>query len=319
MFRKIDAIEDIPLQFGLDAVNCFERSLCILYHYILPKSEKLYLLHEKLMQTLGEVGDIVVTGNYEAYTGVRCIEKETADLTETVIELIDKGHPVLVPGNLIALYYSPFYQEKSSEHLFLIHGYDAKKKLFLMYDYLQLPMVDFMPVYEEFPIRFEDLEEVAANYHPGEAQKIFYLEAQGYDTSFEEKLTALVSSVITEIEAHTYREFILSQYYRQEDGEKMLLDLCYRDPYNFIVNLPKHKEAILTLFEECMDEYSYDSKNLKAIKNGITRLWKKDNATFVKKIVRGNREKIYFEVSDETVELEKQLCEELRSFVKHLN
>ena len=171
MGKVMIEIKDTKNVYDLDKVDCFERPTAIILESIDKDYSGYYLMFRKLFQVYspdaGKSYYSELTKNIGNTIfdklGITCVNETVPDLRKALIERIDAQTPVLIPGNLMELYYSMYYKNRNWPHSFLIRGYDSENDLFHILDYTQITASDVKRpyvAYEPFVMRGRDLEAV---------------------------------------------------------------------------------------------------------------------------------------------------------------
>jgi hypothetical protein len=120
--------------------------------------------------------------------------KQTDFLTEDemhnkIMYEIDQDRPVLVPGDLMNLYYDSGYQRESHAHYFIIKGYDAQRKIYFVLDNMHLDGGS-STVYKDFVIKYSDIYHMnllfVKNFCSGKGKPFFWSIGSG-DKSIKAK------------------------------------------------------------------------------------------------------------------------------------
>ena len=85
------------------------------------------------------------------------------ELVNQIKNEVDKGYPVLIPGDLIGLSYSEMFMDEHHMHYFAIKGYNLKRKLFYILDNMHLESGS-STIYKDFSMEFEKLYPMVKEY-----------------------------------------------------------------------------------------------------------------------------------------------------------
>jgi hypothetical protein len=301
-------IKDIKLNYSLEYVDCFEHPMAIAYNWLKTGSDDLYLAYRKMYQSFFFASDHVdyIFKNYEDELGIRCNKVEIKDdFVEVITSLIDQDHPVVVPGNLKALYYSSYYLSENWPHLFLIKGYDYDKKLFYMLDATQQYQEDDIPLYVDFPIRFEDLEKVFKEYSVIIDSNIYYFELINSNVTYPERVLKYLDLLYDALSNHRYIEYKIPKVIDNIKEQKI--------QYNYILNIPKFRITAIESLIKCMEHYLYDTSKLTEIVTELGEMWKSNNLQFARKLLRNRYGHTEYLITDDTEKLERELLLEIHN------
>jgi hypothetical protein len=120
------------------------------------------------------------------------------DLNMKIKAQIDAESPVLIPGDLFAIYYDELYKYRHHYHYFLVKGYDSEKELYYILDTVHVEH-GRNAVYKDFAITFYQLYEACECYY-----NYFYPEIGTHYFWSVEELTAT--------HEFTYLNALMEQY-----------------------------------------------------------------------------------------------------------
>lgn len=134
--------------YSFDYVNCFEKPLSIIVNNDDEALQSFFLVYLKMIQSYNISGyddpEFFYTVNFNRALSYilgdklgyeyRIEEVKPSNIHHLIKEYIDRGWPVLVPGNLYELSYSEYYQTGDWKHLFLINGYHEEKETYSVID-----------------------------------------------------------------------------------------------------------------------------------------------------------------------------------------
>ena len=313
MYNVLTNMKDTVAKYSLDYLNCFERPVAIAMNFIEHNSGNLYIAYRKFYQAFSiqeEKGNLLFT-SYEEDTGIQshCVTI-TNNLTETLISLLDQNFPVVVPGDLISLYYSSHYMQDHWSHLFLIKGYDREKRLFYILDSIQQHTTDEIPVSYDFPIRFDDLEAVFQEYGKTKEPVICYYEKTDSSISFRDRLIKCFQLFYNHIKAENYIEKRLRVAFEEDSDKRVYIDL--------LMNCPKYRIAGLESLLTSMKDLSYDTSAFQPILNEISKEWTLVNRIFSMKLLKNKNSTTEYPISNALKDAEQRLLNELEKVLLFL-
>lgn len=306
-------IKDTVAKYSLDYLDCFERPVAIAINYLKPDYDKLYIAYRKLYHSfaLKENNGYLLENVYEDEIGIHAHKVEIQDnLTDMLIQLIDKGHPVVVPGDLFALYYSTHFMTDNWMHLFLIKGYDTEKKLFYMLDNIQQQTPDNIPRYFDFPIRFEDLEQIFREYSKNYKSEIYYYETVDSKLTFKDRLMQCVQLFRLAIQEEKYLEIQFTSADILPEEKRTYVD--------YLMNCPKYRTLAFESLITCLSSYSYNISRLEQLKEQIKKEWITINNVFSLKFLRDKTGNVHYPISDALKKLELDVTNELDNVLAYL-
>jgi len=99
------------------------------------------------------------------------------DFHTSIRRELDKGSPILVPGDLFYLFYSDHYKKYHSGHYFIIKGYDANRRVYKILDNIHYSSNE-VPTYVDFSMQFETLYKMMCqyfyNFYPDVTNRYFW-------------------------------------------------------------------------------------------------------------------------------------------------
>lgn len=321
MKKNLRNIKDVFEHYSLDYLNCFEHPTTILYRYIKPRSESMYLISCKLLSVYGTMKERKELYDFSKETGVQCVEQEVqGDLIESIKSLLVQDIPVLVPCNLITIFYSQFYREKDWGHLLLVKGFDDSKELFYILDHTHVADDGLTCKYTEFAIKYEDLiesfQQFLEDYY---SNKIYYLKIIDDNEAERIKVIRLLEKLYENIKNQNNIEKHAVTYLKDPEKKGETIPIDKQNMFqNFILNIPKYKKVILNEVIQLMKVYSFDSTTLQSIMEPMIKSWKNDNTRFIKRMF--NEDKSFkYECSDHTNLYENKLLKEIKNFIDYLH
>ncbi len=323
MFYEIEGIKDNFDLYGLDYVNCIERPIAIYYKYIKKDSERLYLMKEKSENLIAplDFGQIErALANYENETGVRCNKIYAKEnLEEVTRNLIRKGNPVLVIGNLRELYYSPHYKEKDWNHMFLITGFDEEKNIFSMLDYCQFIEMNEKPCYQRFIMRAEDLNNVFNAEYEANRGYVHYLELAEDSDNEKKRILEALNSVYKSFKTESDHEIqlkileIINKHYNLKK-EKILENMI--EIQALIMNSYKMKTVILEQLIKYLKSKGYEYSEMEKVFQDVAESWKNESLSIVKSLMRKKLDDIQYLKEESTKKQEEKLLETIKSCIE---
>lgn len=314
-------IKDTIGAYQLDQLNCFERPTAVIYKYIYPGSEHLYIMYRKLFQSFAVSNDQNELRDFEDETGVQRhkIAVKT-DVIPLLTRLLKEGHPVLVPINLKELYYSRYYKTQDWGHLFLIKGFDEEKKLFFIMDSLQFPPKVMVPCYYDFAIKYEDLYEAFNQYKGACGRCLYYFEKSSTEKKQAERFLKFLKILNDVISRNQYIEYEVIRYFQQA-GNIQVDDL---DPStlkvgNDMINTPKYKSVMMEQLILGLDKFHYNTKHLSDLSVKLGERWNLDNLMFMKTLQKANFNKVSYIRTEETKQYEMELLQEIKNCISFLS
>lgn len=314
MYNSISNIKDTIGNYSLDYLDCFERPISIAVNFIKQGYGNLYIAYRKLFQSFSITRE-KEDRFFETYPDLTGIEAHTIEihdnLTETIISLLDQNHAVLVPGDLIALYYSSHYMKDNWNHLFLIKGYDRKRSLFHMLDSIQQRTDDGIPKCIDFPIRFSDLEAIFQAFALNEKPVITYFQIPDSDTSFQERVLKCCKSFMENIVDENYIEKRMNVPIVNDPNKRVYI--------NLLMNCPKYRFASLDSLLTCLDSLSYDSQKLRQTAENLKTEWTKNNQVFSLTLLKAKEGVLHYPVNSTLKALEQDFQKEMSSAIAYLS
>lgn len=322
MGHIINGIKDKVGLYKLDSVNCFERPVAMIYNYLRPGSDNLYLMYRKLFQSFHICNDLNELRDYEKEIGVKCCHVSVKeDIVNQLIKLISDGHPVIVPGNLRELYYSSHYKLDNWGHPFLIKGYDEERKIFYIMDCIQNSQGTEIPCLNDFAMTFEQLQTIFHAYQGICEGHIYYFEVSREDRTLNERLIDFLKVFYDLLCENKYIEYDVIQKLESLSGTDVnTMDSAMLKVGDDMINTPKYRVVILEQLILCMKSLSYDTCNLAELMERLSNAWEIDNLMFMKCLRKADFSKVIYRRSKNTEALEQELMQEIKKcivFVKN--
>lgn len=314
IFKSLYNIEDLKENYPLEYLDCFEHPIAINYNWLNSDILDLYYSYSKLYVSFSfdiEGVDQVIK-SYESELGIRCNKVAPKEnFFEVIIQLINEGHLVLIPGNLKCLFYSGYYMKSDWGHLFIIKGYDDEKKIFYIFDSIQEKDKAGSPIYTDFVMRFNDLYDIFEGFRVLREPYIYYLEDINSTEMYQERLKEFFEQLYKSIEKQQYMEHKILKELRQAKDQEIKVDnLC---------NIPKYKTMMLLHVAKIMKKLSYDVSNLECLADELEELWKQNNKLFIRKLLKNTPDQVEYAVSEKIIETEKKLLSEIRICINFLS
>lgn len=160
-------VKDKMNSYKVEQVDCFEKPQSIAIGTINKDFAAYFIMLIKLAKsyyfdTYAAKPDFydMIEEKMSEYLGIETVKvKVNGNLNTKIREIIDGNYPVVVPINLRKLYYSEHYLVNDCPHLVVVKGYDEEKQLYHILDGIQCKFEDELQRYNDFVIRYEDLEE----------------------------------------------------------------------------------------------------------------------------------------------------------------
>ncbi|WP_150272361.1 hypothetical protein [Paenibacillus tepidiphilus] len=203
----------------LDQVNCLEKTWTIVaegkrsyfsnYYLILQKCFELYHssnMKDGFLHYCRNTEDVMNLLGFKVHYFP--IDK---DIHETIRQQIDLQRPVLVCGNLKALYYSHHYKVSDWMHLFLIKGYNAQTEVYYIMDSAQKKNEGYK--YDEFVITADMIESLATSSLNTYAVNCFLsIESLPVEPLESELLITCIQEIL---KAPTYNEILAMEQFQE--------------------------------------------------------------------------------------------------------
>lgn len=324
MFHYIRNLKDSITHFQFDSVNCFQRPAALVYKYKKRGSERLYLMYCKLFDAFSIDAERSELKNYEHEIGIRCVNigiNSKEEFEQKITNLINKGYPVLVPGNLKALFYSKYYKIRDWGHLLLIKGYDKERQLYMILDNIHLENKNSAPKLSDFYIRYDDLYDFFYQFNDYYGHNIYYMEevTEQQVVNERDRIVQYLRLLSDTINKKKYREYEIVKWLKEggivAHGDSILKVL---ENKNFVINIPKFKSILFEQLVYILENYSYNCEKLKQIVEKLEHAWKKDNLKFLKHIEQQDFEQLDFKISKVTLEYEIELLQEIKECIIYL-
>lgn len=323
MHCYLEHITDEIEPYSLDRINCFERPAAIVIDLIKKNGSVLYLLYLKFFQSYslyGEESYETIISNLEEEIGIkRYTFKIEGNLTDKVIDLINQGHPVLVPGNLKALYYSEHYMVNPWKHMFLVKGYDDEKKIFRLLDGIHHGPASEQAKYYDTVIRMDDLEEVFAAYkeYDQEPEIIYYVGITPQMTELE-ILKNFILLLLTATKNRQYMEYKILENLQSD----LILHNQKNDVngiVNEILNIPKYRAIIIQQLIKIFNIFHYNTEELENARDELEKVWAKEATRNVKHLfqISEGREQKYYKPEKNEIS-EQKLIKEINNCLRYL-
>ncbi|MWC27640.1 BtrH N-terminal domain-containing protein [Paenibacillus sp. MMS18-CY102] len=240
-------IKNVKDSYPLDYVTCFEKPVAIAAEGMKRDSFFLVYMYLKFMRAyhtnLASEQHIDRWSNTFPHLGlkVNVIPVNAANLIDNIVKELDEGRPVLVGGDLNQLYYSYHYEESHWPHLFLIRGYEDKKKVLHIIDGCQKKTDEHL--YEEFVMEYETLHKVfQAGAESYGYDVIYSIEADPKQYSIKEKLIQFIDFMDQYRTDQPFKELDIMKKNVANSASLAKGDL---DKVNFeLMKITKHKKVL---------------------------------------------------------------------------
>lgn len=300
-------------------VDCFTKPHALIIEAFVPQLYDTYLYYVALLKSYGFSHNLREGENWSfeiySYAAKKLGFKYHFHNCNTVEEFrqlvsskLDNKIPLLIPGNLKALYYTWAYKKTDSLHLFLVKGYEEDLNLYSIQDNMHIvsqtvpSIVDESGAFNNFIIQGNTLEDVwcalsnmPTSYYSG---KVITLEKEPCKKfaipSPEQKLRWFVEYLNVERSPLRYRELSIMQYaidYFEKTGEPV--DGRERN-FRFDIIFANKKALLAMVFNILRDFYShYDLSEVSALIGEILDGWSHLKQVFYLQLMRRNIKQIY--------------------------
>ena len=275
MYNYLRNIDDTIESYSLDYLDCFERPSAIVLDSLLENGGSMYIMITKLLKSFYLFNEItqddvmdLITRNF----GINCYNVPVGNhLIESVIDCLNEGNPVLVPGNLKKLYYSEHYMINDWRHLFLIKGYDDEGKIFKIVDSTQQPPRDDIIHYTDFFLKFEDLCLMFEELPPTE-QCISYYKLCDSPINSVTSLLFILNQLRRLLSENKHIETNILQIIKEDTTQNS--EAFKNSIINDVINISKYKMILLEQLSKLLDVYTYDTMTLNRISKSLEKQWR---------------------------------------------
>ncbi len=268
--------------YRFDSINCFEKSVGIsLNHYNVNYSGYFYMFIELIKSY--NVLKYSKKNNNEIDIAKKLLENVfkiklnkvmvNGDISKVIEEQINNNNPVLVPGNLIGLYYSYHYKLSSWEHLFLIKGFDETRRIYYILDNLQ--MILDTGHYYDFVMDYNQLQEIY-DLSENEAE-IYYIERNNPIPSVKDTdiVISFIDLYINYLDKQPFKVIDIIDKYNSQIKES---DPSLKDELDItlltknLANMPKYKDVMFKELLRSLNAIGYPQKSIEEIATLIEEL-----------------------------------------------
>ncbi|MCX7922502.1 MAG: BtrH N-terminal domain-containing protein [Clostridia bacterium] len=196
-FKVIDGFVENTDNYTWDETNCFFKSIAIDYESFSSGYFDLFMFYSTFYYTFRAEGcyeDSIGIGMGKFYNSFldfhnrimedrfgmvfKTVEFETEDEMHEKIKIeVDNEARVLVPGDVMGLYYNMMYREVPHDHYFIIKGYNTEKKIYYIMDNMHIDNGGSVK-YKDFMVKFSDLYEMRElhlkNFTPDATKPFFW-------------------------------------------------------------------------------------------------------------------------------------------------
>ena len=319
MYNYLRNIDDTIESYSLDYLDCFERPSAIVLDSLLENGGSMYIMITKLLKSFYLFNEItqddvmdLITRNF----GINCYNVPVGNhLIESVIDCLNEGNPVLVPGNLKKLYYSEHYMINDWRHLFLIKGYDDERKIFKIVDSTQQPPRDDIIHYTDFFLKFEDLCLMFEELPPTE-QCISYYKLCDSPINSVTSLLFILNQLRRLLSENKHIETNLLQIIKEDTTQNS--EAFKNSIINDVINISKYKMILLEQLSKLLDVYTYDTMTLNRISKSLEKQWRISAISSIKSIFQPNYKVTEYKLTNEAVKAEQALIHELDNCIDFL-
>lgn len=294
-------------------VDCFTKPHALIVDSLVPGLYDTYLFYAALFKSYGFSHHLHEGEEWSFGLHPYIVEKlgfkynfhqctTINEFRQLIISKLNKGVPLLIPGNLISLYYSWAYKKENALHLFIVKGYEKELKLYSIQDNMHI-MTQAIPdisdesgFFNNFLIPQKIMEEMWETlnafplpYYVGKVMTIEKTKAIIETPTSVQKLRSFTDYLNIERNLLRYRELSVLQYMIQffcETGQPV--DGRER---NFRLDIIfSNKKALLSMIFKLLKDVAKDdsiteaSKQMEDIING----WEKLKRIFYLNLMRGS-------------------------------
>lgn len=296
-----------------DEISCFEKSIGIVLDYYIKDASKLYFAFKKITRAYKPESTMYIDEKQfiKDILGLNCYYYSNGENFEQLIETaINNGAPALITGDLINLYYSSFFMEQHHEHLFLVTGYDARKKIYTILDADPWKIYDGSQ-YISQKIEYSTLEKVCnsdKNQFKGLIEKC---NDHNFNYSFALKY-CIELYLSTQIHPAVEQE-IIDRINNNLADDKYNCD----DDISLLVNIPKFKRVGLKELIDLLMKYSSNFSELQSLSELANNMFNLsvDKINMVLKSVYRRRPVDFFEYSSEIITFESEIRKILTNYI----
>lgn len=269
--------------YSFEKISCFERPVGIALSRYNEMYSSYYYMYIKLVESYNVLKykdenyvdykfTYLTTVLLEEYMGIKYNKYYTDnEISHFVENQIDKNNPVLIPCNLYGLYYSAHYMIHNWPHLFLINGYDEKRKLYNIIDSEQTN-----DKYSDFFMKYDQMEEIY-RLHDCFHKKtdIFYLEQINSNDSKDEKeiLINFMELYLNGLDKQPYKELeIIDVINSMTNNCNIESNYSLETLTRRLLNIPKYKEVIFSELIKCLELYKYNVNEIDLMSSIMNKL-----------------------------------------------
>jgi hypothetical protein len=319
MYNYLRNIDDTIESYPLDYLDCFERPSAIVLDSLLENGGSMYIMITKLLKSFylfNEITQDDVSDLISKNFGINCYNIPVEDhLIASVIDCLNEGNPVLVPGNLKMLYYSEHYMINDWRHLFLIKGYDDERKIFKIVDSTQQPPRDDIIHYTDFFLKFEDLCLMFKGLPPAD-QYITYYKLSESPIESMSSLLFIVNQLQQLLSENKHIETNILQIIKEDTTQNS--EAFKNSIINDVINISKYKMILLEQLSKLLDIYKYDTTVLNKITKSLEKHWRISAISSIKSVFQPNYKTAEYKLTTEAVEAEQALIHELDNCINYL-
>lgn len=269
--------------YQYDEVNCYEKPVGIILDSFGKNYSSLFYMIVKMTQAYN-VSDYFVkelsTTDVQLQLISRILQRlfnidmgyiDVSDkgLVEAIKGKIDEDFFMLVPGNVIELYYSKYYKKTNHQHLFLIHGYDEDEDLFYIMDSAQF-YEDDLGLYKSFVIPYNLMLKIFKKYQKEYGlSKTYYIncEMSGEIRTDIDLLKQILHLFISGLEQQPFRTIDLLKAAQDMQlsniDDEILLEFYFEE----LLLAVKAKNVFLTELIKLLNYFGVDNGIIDEIEN----------------------------------------------------
>lgn len=323
--KKLD-VYDMPKNYYIDEVTCFEHPIAVAINYYDRKSCALYLILSKMYGIyFGDSRENVREAIFESMKEILGIHKVAyGKVTSDIVKKnIDKGNPVIVGVNLKSIFYSEYYLKRDWGHWLLINGYDEQNKTFSVVDNTQFGKLG--EKYDEFTITYDILLQAAKEYKKKFGNDYICITFDK-ESGFQYKkalLYVLEKYVNIDLEqVSEYRQIHLlemlndvsekegecNQYYCEEIKKK-------------IINVNKYRGVLFDEIVGIMADCNYDIEKMYLYRNKIKKLYEVWDKFILLNLVKASRGRFNTDNNEinNIKNIETEIQNQVKEFINYLD
>lgn len=316
--------------YQYDEVNCYEKPVGIILDsfsknypslfYMIVKMTQAYNVSDYFVKELSttDVQLQLISRILQSLFNVDmgCIDVSDKELVEVIKKKIDEDYFMLVPGNVIELYYSKYYKKINHQHLFLIHGYDEDEGLFYIMDSEQFYEEDF-GLYKSFVIPYSLMLKIFNKYQKEYGlSKAYYIncEMSGEIRPDIELLKQILHLFINGLEQQPFRTIDLLKAAQDMQlsniDDEILLEFYFEE----LLLAVKAKNVFLTELINLLKYFCIDSEIIDEIENDRHMIVEKYKQITIYALVKIRRKRVINlgDILEKLIKLENNIVTHIR-------